>query len=131
MKKAVVNIFCITGAALILLAIFTVIIGAPAIFVRTFFEILGANTIIIFGLLLTHKFESRYVFLEYLLDISYVIIVIVVFGVIFDWYSSIPVWYLVIMAVAIYIFSIITSIVRTRKDAQELNALLLKLKEKT
>ncbi len=118
-----------TGSALILLALFAGIINGRTITVRTFFEILGANIIIHCGLLFTHKFESDYAVLEFLLDISFVIVVLVVFGFVFQWFSSIPVWYLIIMAVVIYLFGFITNIVRIRKDAKEINELLKKRKE--
>jgi len=130
MKRTIENIMTTTGSVLILLAIFTVIFGGTYIYARTFFEILGANTVIHLGLLLTRKFESRYVIFEFLLDITYTIAVLVVFGLIFDWYSSVPVWVLVIMAVVIYMFGFLIETVRTHKDAKEMDELLQKRKEK-
>ena len=130
MKRIIENIMTTTGSVLILLAIFTVIFGNTYIYTRTFFEILGANTVIHLGLLLTRKFESRYVIFEFLLDITYIIAVIVAFGLIFNWYSSMPVWVLVIMAVVIYIFGFLIKTVRTRKDAKEMDELLQKRKKK-
>jgi hypothetical protein len=128
-KKTIVNIMTSTGMALILLALFVALIGARAITVRTFFEILGANTVINMGLLLTHKFESDYAALEFLLDISCIIAVLIASGFLFDWFSTIPVWYLIIMAVAIYLFAFVTNIVRMRNDAKAINDLLRKRKE--
>jgi hypothetical protein len=119
-----------TCAALMLLAVFAVITGGETITVRTFFEIFGANIIIHLGLILTKKFESSYAVLEYLLDVSYVIIVLVAFGFIFDWFSSVPSWYLAIMAVVIYAFGIFIHIARIKKDADVLNKLLQEHKQK-
>jgi hypothetical protein len=130
MKKTAVNIMATTGSALILLAFFVVIFGDTFIYARTFFEIFGANIVIHLGLLLTRKFESRYVFLEFLLDVSYIIVVLVVFGFIFNWYTSVPVWILVIMAVVIYIFGLVVDIARSRKDAKEMDELLQKGRKK-
>jgi len=129
-KKIIINIMITTCMALILLAFFAVITGGKSIYVETFFQILGANIIIHLGLILTKKFESTFAILEFLLDFSYMIIVLVVFAVIFDWFSSIPVWYFVIMTVVIYIFGVFINIVRTKKEADELNRLLQKRKEK-
>jgi F0F1-type ATP synthase assembly protein I len=112
------------------LAIFAVIIGGKSIYIHTFFEILAANIIIHLGLILTKKFESSYAVLEFLLDVSYIIAVLVAFGLFFDWFSSVPVWYLIIMAVVIYAFGTFINIVRTKKDADELNRLLQKHKDK-
>jgi len=130
MKKTVVNIMATTGSALILLALFVVIFGSKVMYLNTLFEILGANIVIHLGLLLTQKFESRYAIFEFLLDVSYVIAVLIIFGLIFDWYSSVPVWVLVIMAVVIYVFGLFVNIARTRKDAKEMDELLQKRKEK-
>jgi len=129
-KKIIMNIMFTTCAALMLLAVFAVINGGKSLYLKTFFQILGANIVIHLGLILTKKFESTYAVLEFLLDVSYTIIVLVVFGIIFDWYSSTPIWYLVIMAVAIYAFGVFINIVRIRKEADELNKLLKKHKNK-
>lgn len=121
-----------TGAALMLLAVFARITGneQTAVTVHTFFEIFGANIAINFGLILIFKFESKYAIFENLLDISYTIFVLVIFGIIFDWYSSIPLWYLIVMAIVIYLFGFITKLVRCNADAKEMNELILKRKEK-
>jgi len=126
MKKLAVNIMASTGAALILMAIFSVIFNQKTVNVNTFLEIFGANTVVFLGLLLTRKFESRYVILEYLLDISYIIAVLVIFEHFFDWF---PVWILVIMAVVIYIFCLLADMTRTRNDAKEMDELLQKRKK--
>jgi hypothetical protein len=128
-KKTIVNTFTTTGAALILLALFAAITGGTLITVRTFFEILGANTVINFGILLTHKFESDYAALEYLIDISYIVAVLIASGFLFGWFSSIPIWYLIIMATVIYLFALVTNIVRIHKDTKTINDLLRKRKE--
>jgi 4-hydroxybenzoate polyprenyltransferase len=128
-KKTIVNIITTTGAALMLLAFFFAISGGGVINVRTFFEIFGANIVIDFGILLTHKFESGYAVLEYLIDVSYIIAVLMCFGFLFGWFSSIPIWYLIIVGVAVYLFAIITNLVRNHKDAKEINDLLQKRKE--
>jgi hypothetical protein len=120
-----------TGSALVILAVFLVIFDIGAIPVPTVFQILGANIVINCGIfLLLKKFETRYVLLEYLLDVGYIIIVLVVFGMIFDWYSAISVWVLAVMAVVVYILAITISINKIRRDTREINELLQKRKEK-
>ncbi|MDR2965916.1 MAG: hypothetical protein LBU88_09085 [Treponema sp.] len=130
MKNLAINIVFCTGAALVILGIFFVIFDTEQILVSTIFQIFGANIIINIGILLLHKIEFRYVVLEYLLDISCIILVLVTFGFIFDWYSVTPIWVLIIMAVIIYMFVIIASIVNIRKKTKEINELLQKRKEK-
>jgi hypothetical protein len=130
LKKTVSNIMFTTGASLVILAVFLKIIDGDIIYIRTVLEIFGANIVVNFGIFLIHKFEIRFIILEYLLDIRLIIIVLVVSGAIFNWYSAIPVWFLIVMAVVIYLFVIITSITKIRKDTKEINELLQKRKEK-
>ena len=130
-KKVAVDSLMCTGAALVLLAVFIgIAIPGGTLLLNTVFEILMANIVINLGLVLTRRFESSYAALEFLLDVSYIIAVLVVSGLIFGWYSTVPVWYLVVMAVAIYAFAVLTSLVRTRKNIKEINELLRKRKEK-
>jgi F0F1-type ATP synthase assembly protein I len=129
-KKIIMDIMVTTGSALMLLAIFAVINGGKSIYIETFFQVFGANIVIHLGLILTKKFESTFAALEFMLDISYTIAVLVIFGLVFDWYSSIPVWYLVIMAVVVYAFGFFINIVRIQKSAGEFNKLLQKRKNK-
>ena len=120
----------VTGASLVILALFSLLLNVEIHFVPTVFEIFAANIIIVLGLFLRWKLEIRNIILEYLVDISYIIVVLVVFGLIFNWYSAIPVWLLVAMAVVIYIFAMIISVTKINKDAKELNKLLLKRQKK-
>jgi hypothetical protein len=123
-KKVINNIMFVTGAALVILSVFSLFFKVEIPFVPYVFEIFAANIIIVFGLYLRWKFEIRILILEYLVDISFIIAVLVVFGLVFDWYSAIPVWLLVVMAVVIYMFATIVSVAKIRKDADELNKLL-------
>jgi len=129
-KSIITNTMFVTGAALVILAVFSLLLNVEIHFVPTVFEIFAANIIIVLGLFLRWKFEIRIIILEYLVDISYIILVLVVFGLIFDWYSAIPVWLLVAMAVVIYIFAMIISVTKINKDAKELNKLLQKRQNK-
>jgi hypothetical protein len=130
MKNLTINIVFCTGAALVILAVFFVIFDTEQILVSTVFQIFGANILINIGVFLLHKIEFRYTTLEYLLDTGYITSVLVIFGFIFGWYSVTPVWVLVIMAIVIYLFVIIASIVNVRKKTKEINELLQKRKEK-
>jgi len=129
-KKVINDIMFVTGAALVILTVFSLLLDVEISFVPTVFQIFAANIVIILGLFLRGKFEIRIIILEYLVDISWIIAVLIVCGLIFDWYSAIPLWLLVVMAVVIYILSMIFSVSKIRKDAEELNKLLYKHREK-
>jgi hypothetical protein len=129
-KKIIAYIMFVTGAALVILAAFSAFFDVEIHFVPTVFEIFAANILIILGLFLRWRFEIRYIFLEYLVDITYTIAVLIVSGYIFDWYSAVPVWLLLAMAVVIYILAVTVFIIRFKKDTNEMNELLQKRKKK-
>ena len=129
-KKIIAYIMFVTGAALVILAAFSALFDVEIHFVPTVFEIFAANILIILGLFLLRKFEIRYIFLEYLIDITYTIAVLVVSGFIFNWYSAVPVWLLIAMAVLIYVLAMTVFIIRFKKDTNEMNELLQKRKKK-
>ena len=136
-KKIIVNILAVTSLTLLLLIFIAIIvegvsvhdIGEEYIKVSIFLQILAASILIIGGLSFIQKIESKYAILEFLIGIGYVIIVLLVFGTIFDWFST-RLWILVAMAFVGYMFTLLTNTVRTRKDAREINELLKKIKEK-
>lgn len=126
MKKITVNILCSTGITLIVLAVVGTMFGAKFLFINSVFQSFIANIIIHIGLLFTHKFESDYAILEYTFDIGYTILVVLVFGAIFNWYSSTPIWILIIMSITIYLAGILLSTIQIRQDIAEINELLKK-----
>lgn len=127
MKKMVVNIMASTGITLIVLAIIGTLFGGKFLFISSVFESLGANVVVNLGFLITRKFESKYAALEVMLDIGYSIIVVIIFGAIFDWFTNgTPIWILVIMAVVIYLSGLFLSLFRIRKDINTINRLLQK-----
>lgn len=126
MKKITVNIFCSTGITLIVLAIIGAMFGAKFLFISSVFQSIIANIIIHIGLLFTHKFESNYAVLEYTLDIGYTILVVLVSGVVFHWYSSTPIWILIFMSVIIYFIGFFLGTFQMRQDIKEINMLLKK-----
>ena len=130
MKETITRIFFTTCAAIVLLAAYFLITGAKQIPVNTIFQIFAANIIINVGFYFRSKIEIRKFLLEFLIDVSYIIIILLIFGYIFDWYSYVPVWYLAIMASAIYIMAVVTTVVKIKKDTEEINDLLQKRKEK-
>lgn len=143
-KKTIINIMVTTCAVLLLLPLWIIIqyINKPDTYILynlfeiqfkfaiNTYQILLANIVIHLGLLLTRKFESTYAVFEYLLDISYIILVLIVFGILFKWIYSTPIWVLAIMGVVVYIFNILLNFIRIKKDAKDLNSLLQKRKEK-
>lgn len=126
MKKMIINVMATTGITLIVLALIGTLYGAKFLFISGVFQSLGANIVMHLGLIITGKFESKYPILEAILDISYSIVVLIIFGAVFNWYRSTPIWILIIMAVIIYSFGCLMSIFRMREDVKAINELLQK-----
>lgn len=132
MKKFAQNIMVSTGITLVVLSAIATLFGAKHLFVRSVFESLGANILIHLGFIITKKFESKYAILEIGLDILYTIIVLIVFGAIFDWFSNgTPIWILVIMSLVIYLIGLILSVFRMKTDINTINKLLKNRHTKT
>jgi len=130
MKKTLANTMLSIGASLSIIAVYLFIRGVNDIPLVSVFQIIGANIMINFGLFIRSKFEIRNIIIEFIADVSYIIAVLVILGVIFNWYKVVPVWLLIAMAVAIYVFVIITNVVKINKDADKINELLQKRREK-
>jgi len=130
-KRTVNYIMFTTGVALVILAAISVLFGVEINYAQAILEIFAANIVINIGLAMIWKLEIRYMILEYLIDVGYTIVVLVVFGVVFDWYSAVPVWLLAAMAVVIYTLAQIINITKSRKVTDEINELLQKRREKT
>ena len=129
-RKTITNIMFTTGASLVILAAFSTLFGKEFDYSPVVLQIFAANIVINVGLFILWKFEIRYTILQYLLDVTYIIVVLVVFGLIFNWYFTVPVWLLAVMAVVIYALATIITITKFRKDTNEINKLLQKRKEK-
>lgn len=131
MKKTAVNILCSTGITLIVLAVVATMFGAQFLLINSVFQCLIANIIIYIGLRCTQRFESSYAALEYALDIGYTIAVVLISGAAFNWYTSTPVFILIIMSVTIYLICILLSVIQMRQDIEEINELLKKRNSKS
>jgi hypothetical protein len=129
-KKIILYVFASTGMVLFLLTIFVMFKENKYINASTILEIIAANTVISAGLFFTHKIEFRYAIFEFLFDIGFMVTVIVVSGIIFDWYSLIPVWVPLVIVLMVYILFYLLDIIRVRRDIKEINKMLQKLKEK-
>lgn len=130
MKNAITTTMFTTGSSLVILAVYFLIVGEREMGILRIIEIFGANVVINIGIHLRHKFEIKNIIIDYIVDVSYISAVLMVFGVIFDWHSSIHLWLLPAMAFVIYLFAIISTVVKIEKDTKEINDLLQKRKEK-
>ena len=130
LKKIILYVFASAGAVLFLLTLFVMFREDKSISANTILEIIGANIVITIGLFLTQKIEFRYALFEFLLDIGFMMAVIIAAGILFNWYSHVPVWIPLVIVIAVYILFYLLDIIRVHKDIKEINKLLQRRKEK-
>jgi len=137
MKKVIVNILSTTCLVQILLISFSIIgrnipiknLSEVHITADVFFIIFVICIVINSGLILTGKFESKHVILEYLLDIIFISIVLFISGILIDMFYPGDQWILLIIGIIVYIIGLLTGMARINKDAKEMNELIRKRKK--
>ncbi len=129
MKKLIKNTLATTGLTLIILATAATIYHAELIFISSIYESFLANIIIQTGLILVHRFESKYFCIEILFEIGYILSVLIIAGFLFSWYSSTPIWIVVLMGVGIYFISCWINMIRINSDITVINQQLKAKKE--
>lgn len=130
MRKFFVNAFATTGISLILLSIIALLFQAKCIYLETVFQVLGANLVVHLGLSVLHNLELKYSVIENFFHFVLIIFVLIIFGLIFNWFIYTPIRILVIMGFVIYIISCILNLFCMKWEAQEINALIKKRKRK-
>jgi len=119
-----------TGLAIMVLAAFIMLFGFDLHFSRTVLLTFAANIVIHLGLLVIHKFEIKYLILEVFIDIAYTTIVIVVFGLVFDWFGATPLIIMVAMAVALHLIALFANLAYIREETNTINNLLIRRNKK-
>lgn len=126
MKKTIVNILSTTAISLLLLSVVALFFRASCIYLETVFQTFGVNIIAYLGIIFIKKFELRNIFTETVLEISFIICELFVFGQLFHWFTSLPFFLIVYMGVVIYIISLFLNLLQMKQEAEEINLLLKK-----
>ncbi len=121
MKKLGQNILATTGLTLIVLALIASVYQAKYLFVSSVFQSFGANILIHIGIMAIKKFESSYFILETIVEVSYALSILLIFGFLFDWYTSTPLWLVILMGIGIYLISCFISIMHLQQEASTIN----------
>lgn len=121
MKNIVKNCLATTGLSLVLLAIVATLYHARFLFIMSVYQTLLANIIIHLGLILLQRFESKYFMVEIAVEIGYVLVVLILSGHFFGWYSSTPLWVLIVLGIAVYFIGCFIGIFRMHTDVEHIN----------
>ncbi len=124
MKKNIVNILATTGISLLLLSVVALSFHASCIYLETVFQVFGINTITHLGILCIKKIELRNIFIEMVLEITFIVCELLVFGRLFHWFTSLSFLLLVCMGVVIYIISLFLNLLQMKQEAKEINLLI-------
>lgn len=121
MKQGIRNCLATTALSLLLLVTIASIYQAEYLVIVSVFQTFLANIVIHIGLYMLQKFESRYVFIEITVELSYILAVVIGFGYVFGWYSSTPPWILSIMVVILYLAGGMIDVFRIKTDLDQIN----------
>lgn len=129
MKKGFINIFATTGLSLVLLSIIATLYNAEFLCVKTVFQVFLLNVVVHLILLLMCKIEIKYFVIEITVEIVLAVALSLLFGTIFNWYTSTPLLVLVLMSIVIYVISIVLNILHMKQEADEINKLIQIIKK--
>ncbi len=129
MKKGFINIFATTGLSLVLLSIIATLYDAEFLCVKTVFQVFLLNVVVHLILLLMCKIEIKYFVIEIAMEIVLAVALSLLFGTIFNWYTSTPLLVLVLMSIVIYVISIVLNILHMKQEADEINKLIQIIKK--
>lgn len=125
MKNKVKDYLATTALTIIAIAIVALFFKAKFIYTVTIFEVMFANIVVHFGLFLARRFNSKYQILEYIVELTSVLLSILVCGYMFKWFRSIPLSIAIIMVICIYSITCILDIAKTDRDINFINKQLL------
>ena len=124
MKKILLNVMATTGISLVALALVATLYDGSLICIDTIFQVLGLNVVIYIGLHFMEFIEYRYVILETGLKLIYIIVLVLISGFLWRWYSNLPVVVLVIMTIAIFIVCVCLDVIGLISEVKSINFLL-------
>ncbi len=124
MKKNIVNILATTGISLLLLSVVALSYHGSCIYLETVFQTFGVNIITHLGIIIIKKIELRTIFTEMVLEITFIVCELLVFGRLFHWFTSLSFLLLVCMGVVIYIISLFLNLLQMKQEAKEINLLI-------
>ena len=124
MKKAIINIFAMTGITLVVLSLVALCYDASFLCLETVFQALGVNVLIYAGVSLIDLLELRLYLVETGLKLVYSIVLVLVFGKIFGWYANLSVPVLGGMALVILLLCGYLDMLSLKNELKEINDLI-------
>lgn len=124
MKKVLLNIMATTGISLVVLSLVATLYDGTLICIDTIFQVLGLNVVIYIGLYFMEFIEYRFAILETCLKLIYIIVLVLVSGLIWGWYNSLPPAVLVLMTIGIFIVCVCLDAISLLSEVKAINVLI-------
>ena len=124
MKKAILNIFAMTGMTLTVLSLVALCYQASFLCLDTVFQALGLNAVIYAGISLLNSIEFRYYLAEIALKLLYSISLVLISGIIFGWYSSLSTPVLCFMVLVMLVLCGYLDMLSIKNEVREINDLI-------
>ncbi len=124
MKKVLLNIMATTGISLVVLSLVATLYDGSLICIDTIFQVLGLNVVIYIGLYFMEFIEYRFAILETCLKLIYIIVLVLVSGLIWGWYNSLPPAVLVLMTIGIFIVCVCLDAISLLSEVKAINVLI-------
>lgn len=126
MKNEIKNILIISFIITLLLSTIAKLYGGCAIFIETIFEIFFCSALLNIAHLLINKWECPYAVIEIMAQMVAFTAIVLILGILFNWYSSLPLHVLAIMILIVYFTGSIIGVFRINSDIKKINSLLNK-----
>lgn len=124
MKKTIINIFAMTGITLVTLSIIAVLYNATFLCLNTVFQALCVNILMYTGLKLIDRIELKLTLVETGIKIVYSVVLVLIFGNIFDWYNNLSMPILIGFTLFVLIVCEFLDMVTLKNKVKEINNLI-------
>ena len=124
MKKIILNICATTGLSLVALALIATLYDGTLICIETVFQVLLLNVVIYIGLYFMEYVEYRYAILETGLKLTYIILLVLISGFVWNWYNNLSGTVLILMTIGIFVVCVCLDAISLISEVKSINALI-------
>ena len=128
-KRLIVNTFATTALSIFLMCIVALIKDFSLMGVVVPFEILLINFLSHIGFILFDKIDMKYRIFNYFVMLVYLMVIIIGFGFLFDWFAVNKIWIVCVVGVSVFLIALLIDIVKINRDASEINSNLKELRK--
>lgn len=129
MKDRIIRMLCSTGVTLLVMGIIAKLNNAQFLCIDSIFQCFIVNVLIHLGFMITSKWESKYLLMEYMIDFIYTLCILLFFHLTFTWFPDVTVGMLIFIDVIVYGIASLLRITRVHQEIEEINTLLKKRKD--